>query len=350
MDEEKNTQDTVDKAQILEYAILTTIVAEFVRLYKNDSKFERAKAISRLRKLAKEERNKFIKKVDKTTLNALKIANRSVLDEMPKGIKHPKLPPVNNKQIMKDFKKYIKSKGFTVDGQSIESYIITNCDKYFSDIVNGKITLDNAIKKVVKQMSKDGLQFVYYPKTRRNIDVFARQSLLWAQKTSTQDTRNEFAKENEITIFEIDAHADSRPSHQYWQGKRYDTTGKGYPTFEQLSNGHGSLEDYGCLHRAYPVFDKDSKPAWSEEELKNINTKPFSFKEKKYTGYEAKEQMRAYERRIRALKREKNILKSQNITDNRLNMQLKQANKEYKEFCKAYGTYPRNNRTRMITK
>lgn len=351
LDEEKNTQESVDKAQIYEFVLLSQLLNQIVKvLKKNNNKLERTKALVFLKNLRKKETNKFIKELDESSLNALKNIKNSVIEEMPKKIKKPKLKKLDNSNYISDFRKYIKSKGVLINGQSLESYLMNNCDKYYNQIANGELTLDNAIRKMVKDMTKDGLQFVYYDHTKRNIDVFVRQSLLFTQKESAQDIRKKYAKENNVTIFEIDAHADSRPSHQFWQGKRFDTTGKDYPTFEQLSNGHGSLEDYGCLHRAYPIFDKNSKQAWTQEELKNINTKPFYFKGVKYTGYEAKQRMRAYERSIRKIKREKNLLESQNLKSDVINMKLKKASKNYNEFCKVYGTYPRNNRTRVVTK
>ena len=345
--EEKNAQESIELTQALEFAIMVILLNQFQKVFEKTTEKQVSESLAKLRKQTKHEIDVFIPLLLKSSSNTLKTSNKQLSKEFD-GV----IPPPNNKwhkEIEKDFLKYIKSKGLVLNGQRLESFFASVCDRQVKRIVEGSITLQDAMKEVCHIMAKNGVSIVTYPQgshkaIHRNIDVYVRQQLLYAQKESTQDTRYAIAEEQGITTFEIDAHADSRPSHQYWQGRRFDTTGKIYPTFEQLSNGHGSLEDYGCLHRAYPVNPK-TKPAYTSQELKNINTKPFVYEGVKYTGYDAKQRMRAFEREIRSVKKEKLLRESIGAETSDLNFKLRNLNHKYKDFAEAYGTYPRSDRT-----
>ena len=353
--EEKNAEKSVELAQIFEFAIMVILLNQLEVVLTNDTRKQRSESLETIRNQTKKEIDVFIPLLLKESLETLKTSNKQLYDEIPKGMV---VPPPNNKwhkQIEEEFKKYIKSKGLVLNGQPLEEFFTNLCDKQVKKIVEGSTTLQNAMKESCHIMAQNGVSIVTYPQPNghainRNIDVYVRQQLLYAQKESTQDTRYKIAEENNVTVFEIDAHADSRPSHQYWQGRRFDTTGKIYPTFEELSNGHGGLDDYGCLHRAYPVFNPKSKPAYTLNELNNINTKPFTYGGIKYTGYEAKQRMRAYERGIRALKREKMLMEEKGLKSKILDNKLANELNAYKSFCNAYGNYPRNDRIRVVNK
>ncbi|PWL55144.1 MAG: hypothetical protein DBY38_02415 [Clostridium cadaveris] len=352
MDDEKNTQESVDLAQLLENAIMLNLIKEFKEVLKNDTQKQRSIALNNIRKNADDEINIFIKAMAISTLDVLNKNSIKVIKDLDKknDLKHYSKNISNwDKKINKNIRKYVKSKGIVLDGQKLEKFFYNLCNSEIKAIVDGNITLENAIRTAIKKISDSGIKIITYENTTRNIDVFVRQELLYAQKMSAQDIRDKFSKENNITIFDIDAHPDARPSHQVWQGKRYDITGKYYPTFEELSHGNGSLNDYGCNHKAYPVTNPNDALMYTEEMLKNINTKPFVFRGKEYDGYKAKQNMRYLERQIRALKREKALLDKNKLVDKKVNAKLRHKQKEYREFCKAYNTYPRTNRTRVYT-
>ena len=56
-----------------------------------------------------------------------------------------------------------------------------------------------------------------------------------------------------------------------------------------------------CLHSAYLIIGI-SEPTYTEEQLRNIDPKPFTYEGKKYTAYEAQQQMRKMERAMRKQK------------------------------------------------
>ena len=167
----------------------------------------------------------------------------------------------------------------------------------------------------------------------------------YAEKESSQEINNKCAKDMGVTVFEFDAHANARPTHKKWQGKRYDTKGKLYPSLYELT--HGEEKDYGCRHFAQPVWDVDMPYAYTKEQLKNIDTKPFTFQGKKYEGYEARQYQRELERNIRALKREVILLDNQGLGSTEAKIKLKHANAVYKAFSSEMGDRVHNDRLRI---
>lgn len=344
---EQNTINSVKEAQLLEFAIMLLILNEFEKVAKGGNQ---SQSTNNIRSELTKEVDKFQKAVEISILSTLQDLNKSTIDRL-KGANDIKYYDVakHGENMLKNVQKYVKSKGFVLNGQRLETFFYNLCRDEATKVVNGEIMLEDAIKKACHKLGKSGVSIVTYDKTTRKIDVYVRQELLYAQKQSYQDIIFKYAEDNGVTVYETDAHADARPTHQVWQGRRWDTTGELYPTFDQLSHGNGDYNDYNCLHVVSPVLNPDSKEPYTEKQLKNINTKPFNFRGKTYDGYEAKQRMRYLERQIRACKREKNLLDKKGLDNTKVAQKLKNWQTEYSQFCKAYGTYQRTNRTRVYT-
>ena len=345
---EQNTQDSVDIAQAFEFAVMLLILNEFEKVAKGGNQ---AESTNSLRNKSSKEVDTFKKSLEIGILATLNKANNSTLEGI-KNAKDIKYYDVSKHadNVLDNVKKYIKSKGVVLNGEKMETFFYNLCRDEAKAVVEGTTTLEKAMESACHKLGQSGVSIVTYDNTTRKVDVYVRQELLYAQKQSYQDIQFKYAEDEGITVFETDAHPDARPTHQVWQGRRWDTTGKLYPTFEQLSHGNGSYDDYNCLHVVSPVLNTDSKESYTEEQLKNINTKPFMFRGKLYDGYSAKQRMRYLERQIRACKREKNLLDEKDLDNSKVAQKLKNWQTEYSQFCKAYGTYPRTNRTRVYTK
>ncbi len=344
-DDEKNTKKIVEQAQKMENELLESVVDEIEGVLKGKTK--QSQALKNIRdkttKIVEENLEKIIKEAD----NAIEENSKETVKEFKKGIiPTVKLTPTQ-KEVEKYFRKYIKTKGtnFVVGkNQSIPRFFTVFIEGQIEQVIQGTIPINEAIKKAIKELASTGLMVIDYESgIRRNVDVFVRQQILYAQKTHTQEIRQDFADKNNITIFEFDAHSNARPSHQVWQGKRYDTTGRYYPTLNELT--HGEHNDYGCKHRAFPVWDKDDPYMMTREQIDSLNTKPFMWKGKELDGYQGTQLMRKYERDIRALKRERNLLESRGENVDSLKYRLSLKNKEYKQLCNKMNTYPKNDRT-----
>ena len=103
---------------------------------------------------------------------------------------------------------------------------------------------------------------------------------------------------------ETSAHAGARPSHQTWQGKQFKVNGEapGYPNFA-LATGYGTVTGLcgaNCRHSYYPYFPGYSTPAYTRQQLANIDPPPFWHEGKRYTAYDATQMQRKFERNIRA--------------------------------------------------
>lgn len=344
---EQNTNNSVKEAQLLEFAIMLLILNEFEKVANGGNQ---SQSTNNIRSELTKEVDKFQKAIEISILATLQDLNNSTLDGL-KGAKDINYYDVakHGENMLKNVQKYVKSKGFVLNGQRLETFFYNLCRDEATKVVKGEIMLEDAIKKACHKLGQSGVSVVTYENTTRKIDVYVRQELLYAQKQSYQDIQFKYASDNDITVFETDAHPDARPTHQVWQGQRWDTTGELYPTFEELSHGNGDYNDYNCLHVVDPVANPDAPLRYTENQLKNINTKPFDFRGKTYDGYEAKQRMRYLERQIRACKREKNLLDKKGLDNTKVSQKLKNWQSEYSQFCKAYGTYQRTSRTRVYT-
>ena len=344
---EQNTINSVKEAQLLEFTIMLLLLNEFEKVANGGNQ---SQSTNNIRNELTKEVDKFQKAIEISILATLQDLNKSTLDGL-KGAKDIEYYNVSKHayNMLDNVKKYVKSKGIVLDGQKMETFFYNLCRDEAKAVVEGTTTLEKAMESVCHKLGQSGVSVVTYDNTTRKVDVFVRQELLYAQKQSYEDIIFKLAEDEGITVFETDAHPDARLTHQVWHGRRWDTSGKLYPTFEQLSHGNGSYRDHGCLHIVKPVEDPTSPPPYTEEQLKNINTPPFKFKGKTYTGIEARERMRYIERQIRACKREKNLLDKKDLDNSKVAQKLKNWQTEYSQFCKAYGTYPRTNRTRVYT-
>lgn len=105
-----------------------------------------------------------------------------------------------------------------------------------------------------------------------------------------------------------------------------------------------------CRHSFYPFFPGISERAYTDKELENIEPKPFSYKGREYTYYEATQRQRLIERNIRATKRE--LIGYDAVGDTeaftQASIKLQQQKKEYNYFSKAAGIRKKKERQQVI--
>lgn len=310
-----------------------------------------AKSLVELRKFVKKESKSLKKDVIKESKKDLKENEQGTLDL----IKEASGKPIKKNQYFglqydtsKRWKKYIKTTAntYAIGKDKLPVFFTKVVQEEIKNVVDGKCTIDDSCRKAISKLADSGVKIVEYDTgVKRNVDVWVRQQMQYAEKESSQEINNKCAKDMGITVFEFDAHANARPSHKKWQGKRYDTQGKLYPSLYELT--HGEEKDYGCRHFAQPVWDVDMPYAYTKEQLKNIDTKPFTFQGKEYEGYEARQYQRELERNIRALKRKVILLDNQGLGSTEAKIKLKHANATYKTFSTEMGDRVHNDRIRI---
>lgn len=115
----------------------------------------------------------------------------------------------------------------------------------------------------------------------------------------------------------------------------------GYSADGTQENDPLRLYGYNCRHRHYVWFEGISEKLQEDPE-----PKPVTIDGKIYDYYAISQRMRAKERAIRALKRERESLKSLGMDTKEISTKIKHKIKEYKDFCEAAGVKADINRLR----
>ena len=122
------------------------------------------------------------------------------------------------------------------------------------------------------------------------------------------------ADEMGCDLVEVTAHAGARTGvgvadHSAWQGKVYSRSGT-HPKYPSLveKTGYGTVPGLGgwnCRHSFFPFIEGFSEPAYTDQELAELNAPKYDYNGQKITEYEAMQRQRYIERQIRRWKREK---------------------------------------------
>ncbi|MBQ8171777.1 MAG: phage minor capsid protein [Oscillospiraceae bacterium] len=163
-------------------------------------------------------------------------------------------------------------------------------------VVTGATDYTTAIRQAVNKLAASGVRTIDYESgTSRSVEAAVRTALM----TSVSHVAHRVSEQNGEVFgangWEMSAHSGARPSHAVYQGRQY--------TQEEYEQKIRSLLDEpNCRHDVYPIILGISQPAYTEEELQNIDPPPFTYEGKRYTAYEAQQQMRKMEREMRKQK------------------------------------------------
>lgn len=199
-------------------------------------------------------------------------------------------------------------------------------DKAWVQLMSGAYTPQQAISDAVKDIAKNGMETIAYPTGHVDkTDVAVRRAILTGANQTTAKLQIARADEMGCDLVEVTAHAGARPSHAEWQGRIYSRSGKnkGYKHFETVT-GYGTgdgLCGWNCYHNFYPYFEGLSSPSFSTDPSKDYLGKSND------EMYEQQQEQRAYERSIRASKRECSALDAalNATTDDEVKAELKEA-------------------------
>ena len=97
----------------------------------------------------------------------------------------------------------------------------------------------------------------------------------------------------------------------------------------------------------FPIILGVSEPVYTEEELRNIDQPPFTYEGRKYTAYEASQQMRKMERAMRKQKDRCIVADAAGDEENftAASIKLRRQKDIYEDFCKAADCYTQYERT-----
>lgn len=216
-----------------------------------------------------------------------------------------------------------------------ESYMKILTEAYMK-VSSGVYSYDEVIKQSLKQMAKDGFTGATYKGGKRlSLEATVRRDVLTKAHQLAGDIQIQTAKELNTNLVYVTQHIGARTRTKYtkedyevhadWQGKVYmlDGSSDNYDNFYEKT-GYGELLGLcgvNCRHHFYPTFE------W-ETHQKRINA------EENEKAYQLSQQQRAYERKIRALKREKEV--NRIIGDKEelksINQKIKNINSDYNTF------------------
>ena len=233
----------------------------------------------------------------------------------------------------------------TADGRmvygSATDFLRKQMDMAQMKVMTGVCDYNTAVRQACFALADSGLRTVYYASGRSDrIEVAVRRALMTSVSQLTQKISEQNAEEFGADGWEISAHMGARPSHAVYQGRQY-------PNSQYETIVLPLITDYNCRHSAYPIIMGVTKPAYTDEELKALDSPPFTFEGKRYTAYEAQQQMRKMERAMRRQKDRCIVADAIGDKDTftAASIKLRRQKDIYEDFCKAAGTYTEYERT-----
>ena len=245
---------------------------------------------------------------------------------------------------------------------SSQTSFINACSLAELKASSGAFTPQQAIAGAIKQVAQDGAYVIYPSGHRDRLDVAVRRNVMTGIGQTTGQICLSNAQELGCDLMEITAHAGARPSHSAWQGQIVSLSGqRGYLSLSDIGYGTGDgFKGWNCRHDWYPYFEGSSR-MYSAKDLEELNAKNIEYPDgSMHTLYEAEQQQRAMERKIRETKR---ILAAQDecITNTdseslqkaiqedfeRYAIKLKRQEAEMNNFCNRTGLLPDGSRSQV---
>ena len=219
-------------------------------------------------------------------------------------------------------------------------------DAAWLKVSTGAFDYKTAVKQAVDSLADD-MPMVTYPSGHKDsIEVAARRAVLTGVNQTTGKLQVARMDEMGCEFVETTAHGGARPSHAEWQGRRFhrggavDYKGKHYPDFE-VATGYGTgagLCGWNCRHTFFAVFPElGDPPQWTQEQLRELNSRDIEYNGKKYTAYEISQMQRARERNVRRWKKRYLAEDAAGLDTTDSAVRLRAARQSLAEFAQATG-------------
>lgn len=219
-------------------------------------------------------------------------------------------------------------------------------DAAWLKVSTGAFDYKAAVKQAVDSLADD-MPMVTYPSGHKDsIEVAARRAVLTGVNQTCGKLQEARMDEMGCEFVETTAHGGARPSHAAWQGRRFhrggavDYKGKHYPDFE-AATGYGTgagLCGWNCRHTFFAVFPElGDPPQWTQEQLRELNSRDIEYNGKKYTAYEISQMQRARERNVRRWKKRYLAEDAAGLDTTDSAVRLRAARQSLAEFAQATG-------------
>ena len=295
--------------------------------------------------------------------NAKKLTDNSFL---------PRLVDMFSKQTAGALKNMTQTTGFkTMNGyEAVENAYQRELDRAIIKVCSGTFSRDKVIQDTVHNLAQSGLRSIDFASGySMQLDTAARMAVrTGCHQMAGKVLDNNIMESGENLVY-VSKHWGARntgighANHEQWQGRVYfvkegqdyrkeaKRIGQDYITDMWRATGYSvdgvhendplGLYGYNCRHNHHPWFEGvSSYPKESPE------PSPVTINGKEYDYYAITQKMRAMERNIRALKREKEALKALGMDTQEINVKISRRRREYKEFCQAAGVNEKPTRLR----
>lgn len=264
-----------------------------------------------------------------------------------------------------ELKNMTQTTGFkTMSGyEGIENAYRRELDKAVIKICSGTFSQDKVVRDVVHDLAQSGLRSIDFASGySMQLDTAARLAVRTGCHQLAGKIQDENIKQTGENLVYVSKHWGARntgighANHEQWQGRVYFIKeGKDYSeeakrigqdyitdlwraTGYSVDGAHESdptgLYGYNCRHKHYVWFEGASSFPKNHYEKEPA---PVTIDGKTYDYYAMTQKMRAMERNIRALKREKEAEEALGNDTRELQVKIKEKTAKYKEFCKMCG-------------
>lgn len=208
-----------------------------------------------------------------------------------------------------------------------QSEFLNVMNKAYMEVSTGVKSYSQAIIDAVNDVCDKGTIVTYPSGHQIALESAVRMNVVTGVNQTCGKLQLLRADELDWDLMEITAHIGARPEHSEWQGKIVSRSGKkGYLSMQDI--GYGEITGFkgiNCRHDWNPYYEGSSR-TYTEEQLKEMQNKEVTYKDKTMTKYEANQIQRKMERTIRNDKKQlagmQGILTS-NTTDQELILNTK---------------------------
>lgn len=187
-------------------------------------------------------------------------------------------------------------------------------DEAILSIAQGRESYQMAMKKAMKEMTRNGLRIVDYSSGySRRADSSVRMNIMDGIRRLNREVQESFGKEFGANGIEVSHHLYAAPDHiDTIDGRQFSTDGEKaingikYQDYDTVNNSlDRHVGELNCYHFPFQIVLGVSEPMYSKEQLeddKQANMNGFEYEGNHYTMYEGTQLQRQIETKIRQYK------------------------------------------------
>ena len=215
-------------------------------------------------------------------------------------------------------------------------------DLAYHKVTSGGFSYQQAIRDGIRTLTRKGIAAIQYPTGWVDyLDVAFRRATLTGVNQTAAEVQLRRMDEMGTDLVETTAHHGARPTHALWQGRWFSRSRKPskYPDFyEQTGYGTGpGLCGWNCRHSFFPVIEGLSDRAYSIDKLRELNNRTVIVDGEKMSLYDATQQQRYIERKIRRWKREASAMEAAGLDSSAAKSKVREWQAAQRDFIRQTG-------------